>query len=153
MSRGLMSVMRRWHSRSAALLDGAQAKIRASLNNFHTLGGGGDDGTGPWAGVGSDAWAWTWALATYLLDGLHHGDRLASPRGAKDEVWGWPGHARHDVGHGSALLLVRLQLAVKPAAEAEAELVGFHSPLRPPSPAAGTGTHRGWKGPEKRDLW
>lgn len=52
MSRGLMSVIRRWHSRSAALLDGAQAKIRASLNHVHTLVGGGGDGTEPLGGGG-----------------------------------------------------------------------------------------------------
>lgn len=55
MYRGAMSLMRRWHSRSAALLEGAQAKIRASLKHVQTWVGGGGGGTEPhgpeWAAV------------------------------------------------------------------------------------------------------
>lgn len=47
MYRGAMSLMRRWHSRSAALLEGAQAKIRASLKHVQTWVGGEDVGTEP----------------------------------------------------------------------------------------------------------
>lgn len=104
----------------------------------------------------SNAQGWIWAPATHLLDGLHHSNCLASARGAKDEVWGWPGHPRHDVGHSFALLLVGLQLAVKPPVGAEAALPKPHRlhPLTPQSlPPCRTATHRGWKGPGKRDLW